>query len=426
MDRDVAIRVAALYLPVAAAVACWLRRPPGRRGIGGVLLAVAWNVATLVPLQLAAARLGWWTFPTGVGSRIPIPPELIVGWAIAWGAVPVLLHPRPRLGVLVAVAVGADVLLMPRLTPVLALGDRWIVGELVALGLCLVPGALLGWWMADDRQLGWRASLQVIAFALLIGVLLPVAIAMLTSERPPHMNIGPSGLLLQLVVLLALPGVSAVQEFVERGGGTPIPFDPPRRLVTSGVYAYVANPMQLSMALCYLAIGGMLRRWEVALVGVMSVAYAEGIARWDEDRDLAARAGERWATYRRAVRRWRPRWKPWYPADIPAARLYVADDCVECSQLGQWLAARGPAGLEVVPARTHPRAPLRRITYQPMDGMREAEGVAAVARALEHLSLGWALIGMLARLPLLVVALQWLTDASGGEPRVRVQSPSSQ
>jgi hypothetical protein len=35
------------------------------------------------------------------------------------------------------------------------------------------------------------------------------------------------------------------------------------------------------------------------------------------------------------------------------------------------------------------------------------------------------LIGMLARLPVLVVALQWLTDASG-EPRVRVQSPSSQ
>jgi protein-S-isoprenylcysteine O-methyltransferase Ste14 len=418
MDRDVAIRVAALYLPVAAAVACWLRRPPGRRLIGGVLLGIAWNVATLVPLQLAAARFDWWSFATAGGSRIPVPAELIVGWAIAWGAVPVLLNPRPRLGVLVAVAAAADILLMPRLAPVLALGDRWLAGEIVALGLCLVPGSLLGWWMADDRQLGWRASLQVIAFALLVGTLLPAAIVALTSEQPLRVHAGPSWLLLQLVFLLALPGVSAVQEFVERGGGTPIPFDPPKRLVTSGVYAYVANPMQLSMALCYLAIGGMLRSWEVALAGVMSVAYAEGIARWDEDRDLAARSGERWTTYRRAVRRWHSRWKPWYPGDIPAARLYVADDCVECSQLGRWLAARQPVGLEIVAARTHARAPLSRIIYEPMDGTREAEGVAAVARALEHLSLGWALIGMLARLPVLVVALQLFTDASGGEPRL--------
>ena len=44
-------------------------------------------------------------------------------------------------------------------------------------------------------------------------------------------------------------GLSAVQEFVTRGRGTPIPFDPPRHIVTTGVYAYVANPMQLSAVL---------------------------------------------------------------------------------------------------------------------------------------------------------------------------------
>src|SRR5215213_4294891 len=111
MDRDVAIRVAALYLPVAVAAACWLRRPPAARGRGGVVLAVAWNVAMLVPLQLVAARLGWWTFAVEGGSRVPFPIELVAGWAVAWGAVPVLLVPRPRLGVLVAVAAAADLLL---------------------------------------------------------------------------------------------------------------------------------------------------------------------------------------------------------------------------------------------------------------------------------------------------------------------------
>jgi protein-S-isoprenylcysteine O-methyltransferase Ste14 len=64
---------------------------------------------------------------------------------------------------------------------------------------------------------------------------------------------------LQVVLLLALPGVSAVLEFAERGGGTPIPFDPPVRLVTSGVYRYVANPMQLSCTLVLLAWAVVLR-----------------------------------------------------------------------------------------------------------------------------------------------------------------------
>jgi Putative protein-S-isoprenylcysteine methyltransferase len=417
MDRDVAIRVAALYLPIAAAAGCWARRPPSRRAIGGVVLAIAWNVATLVPLQLAAARFGWWQFAAEAGSSIAIPAELIVGWAVAWGALPALIAPRPRLIAIVAAAAIADVLLMPLLTPVLSLGDRWLLGEAVALAISLVPGALLAWWMADDRRLAARASLQVIAFALLAGVMLPVGIVVSTTGDTPRLHVGRSCWLLQLVVLLALPGVSAVQEFVERGGGTPIPMDPPKRLVTSGVYAYVANPMQLSMTLCLVAIGAMMGSWLVALAGVMAVVYAEGVARWDEDADLVARAGRQWAAYRRAVARWRPRWKPWYPADAAPARLYVQHDCGECSQLGQWLGARRPVGLEIVAAHSHPGASLRRITYAPTDGTGEVQGVAAVARALEHLSFGWALVGMLARLPLLVVLLQLLADASGGEPR---------
>ena len=53
-------------------------------------------------------------------------------------------------------------------------------------------------------------------------------------------------LAIQCVFLIAVPGISAAFEFAERGGGTPIPFDPPRRLVTSGIYRYCANPMQVS------------------------------------------------------------------------------------------------------------------------------------------------------------------------------------
>ena len=419
MDRALAVRVVALYLPLAAAVACWLRWPPHRRALGGLILAVGWNVATLVPLQLLAAKVGWWRFALGTGDRIPFPVELIIGWSIAWGALPILIRPRLRIVVLIAVAILADVLLMPKLHPVLSLGDQWLIGETVAVAGCLVPGTCLGWWMADDRRVGCRAALQVLTFALLAGVLLPALIISLTTSAPIALDTGPAMLLPQLAMLLAVPGLSAVQEFVERGGGTPIPFDPPKRLVTSGIYAYVANPMQLSMTLCYLAVAAMLHSWWVALASAMSVIYSEGIARWDEDHDLIERAGTGWSEYRRAVRRWFPRWKPYVRSAVAndPARLYIDSDCPECSQLGSWLLDRAPVGMCIQPARSYPGAALERITYDPGDGSSHQHGVPAVARALEHLSLGWALVGMLARIPVLVNVLQFLTDASGGEPR---------
>src|SRR5258708_27078123 len=88
-----------------------------------------------------------------------------------------------------------------------------------------------------------------------------------------------------------------------------------------------------------------------------------------------------------------------------------------CSEVGLWFARRGARQLVIVAAETHPSGALRRITYDPGDGNRTACGVEAVARALEHIHLGWALIGFALRLPLLCPLAQLLVDASGGEPR---------
>ena len=88
-----------------------------------------------------------------------------------------------------------------------------------------------------------------------------------------------------------------------------------------------------------------------------------------------------------------------------------------CRDVGQWFAARGARQLAIVPAESHTSGALTRITYDPGDGSRDATGVEAVARALEHIHLGWALAGCLLRLPVVCQLAQLLTDASGGEPR---------
>ncbi len=116
---------------------------------------------------------------------------------------------------------------------------------------------------------------------------------------------------MQCLAIPAVIGLSAVQEFVIRGGGTPVPYDPPKRLVTTGIYAYVRNPMQLSAVLLLCLLGLALQNFWLAGAGIMAHIYSAGLAGWDEDDDLHKRFGSAWTTYRRGVRAWWPRVRPW-------------------------------------------------------------------------------------------------------------------
>jgi hypothetical protein len=223
--------------------------------------------------------------------------------------------------------------------------------------------------------------------------------------------------MVQALALPALFGLSAVQEFVMRGGGTPVPFDAPRKIVTSGIYAYVANPMQLSAVVLLLMLGVILGNLWLSAAGIMAHIYSIGIAGWDEGEDLRRRFGEEWIAYRQRVPRWIPRWRPWYRDADPVASLYVSESCGMCSEVGLWFRSRNARGLSIVAAESHPGRSLTRITYEPMDGSRAATGVAALARALEHIHLGWAAIGFLLRMPGILTLAQLLVDASGGAPR---------
>jgi len=80
-------------------------------------------------------------------------------------------------------------------------------------------------------------------------------------------------------------------------------------------------------------------------------------------------------------------------------------------------------GLEIVAAEHHPSRALTRITYESSDGAYTASGIEAVARALEHVHIGWALIACVLRLPVVRPLTQIIVDASGGEPRRIAQRP---
>jgi protein-S-isoprenylcysteine O-methyltransferase Ste14 len=405
---------------MVVALGC-LHRPPQRRQMAAILVAFIWMLPSLLILQLVNLHFVFWRFHAAGGLIRGVPVDLYLGWALAWAAIPTLLMRRWPLWLVVAAMFALDLTAMPLCAPVVELTSRWVAGEALALFMVLTPAQLFARWTNDDAHLAGRAVMHVISSGMLILFVLPESIfAVLHREGWSNLQILPPGILsleLQALGLLSVMGVSAVQEFAARGGGTPIPLDPPKRLVTSGVYAYVANPMQLSCTLVITGLGLILRdRWIIA-VGVMSFIYGLGFAHWDESEDMRTRFGGQWEQYRRQVRPWWPRWRPWRDPSLPPARLYIAEGCGPCSEVRRWFAARDAVGLEIVPAELHPSRDLRRITYDPGDEAQEENGIAALARGLEHIHLGWAYLAALMRLPVICPALQLLADASGLGPR---------
>ena len=416
VDRAVVERACALYVPVCLALAGGLFARVRRGLFVAGLLGVLWCVPALLVLQRVNAYAGWWVFPGSDGPRMmTMPVELWLGWAALWGIAPVFWMQRLRLQWIVVVLAAFDLVAMPLCRVTVVLGGRWLVGEIVGVGFVLLPVLWLQRATLRGEYVRGRAVMQVLA-AGLVFLYLPAEIVFATRGGGWNVLTGwlpwQRELLLQAGFVLALPGLAAVQEFAVRGGGTPIPYDPPRRLVCTGIYRYIANPMQVSCALVMLLWAVALRsKW--MLVGpLICVVYSAGIAAWDEAADLERRFGGDWVRYRAAVRDWWPRWRPFVAVE---ATVYIARGCEPCSRVRLWLEGRAPRGLRIVDAETLPAGLIRRMWY--VCGDETVEGVRAMARALEHLHLGWALVGAAMRLPVIASGLQVFADAMGFGPR---------
>ena len=112
------------------------------------------------------------------------------------------------------------------------------------------------------------------------------------------------------------------RDFALRGRGTPAPYDPPRALVTSGLFAVVRNPMYVGVLL---AIGGM-AAWHrsdrvVAYGALVALAFHLRVILYEEPR-LAREFGAAFDAYRRAV----PRWIPARRSTPPVAAGRSRDD----------------------------------------------------------------------------------------------------
>ncbi|TGD99029.1 hypothetical protein [Methylobacterium nonmethylotrophicum] len=398
-------RALLLLLPVLLAAGLTLGLRPTPREASAAMLAFLWQVPVLLALNLLAGQAGWWSFPDAGGARVlGLPVDIWVGWAFLWGPVAALLERRMGLPALLAAAALLDAVAMPLLDSV-DLAPGWFAGEPVFLAFGLLPGLLLARWTRRDIRPLARTLVHAAGWGLYLLFALP-AVALAVEGRDwtasLHLPAGPAGWLgAAVTVLCLLAGAAAAFEFATVGHGTPVPVDPPKRVVMSGPYAYVANPMQVTsaavMALQTVHHGSPALACVTAAFLLFDSVYAAHY-----NRVHIARAMPRdWAAYKAAVPDWRIRWRPYRPG-TPLVVARTGDE-------GRRTVAGGLRLDAGIALRRRRAAGMSRLAFTCAETGIRARGVAALSRILERRSLPWAVLAWTMRMPLVLPLLQGAT-----------------
>lgn len=160
------------------------------------------------------------------------------------------------------------------------------------------------------KQVGKKVSLIVKTLAF--TVLVPGTVAVVIPSIIVKINV--SYAMVQpffpriLGLLATLAGLSiclwCFWVFINKGKGTPSPFDPPKKLVIVGLYRYVRNPMYIGIIL--IVLGEVILYSSLLLMlylGMLLVIFHIGVVYYEEPR-LKAEFGETYDKYLISVPRW--------------------------------------------------------------------------------------------------------------------------
>jgi protein-S-isoprenylcysteine O-methyltransferase Ste14 len=151
--------------------------------------------------------------------------------------------------------------------------------------LVLAPGTfdvLVPWWIS-----GWRVHAAFPGFAAIrvLGWLLIAAAVPIVLE--------------------------SFARFALQGVGTPAPVFPTRRLVVSGFYRYVRNPMYVAVVSIVLGQAMVFGDVRVLAYGMVAWLVTHLFVLFYEEPTLRRTFGVEYKNYCSHVRRWVPRLRPW-------------------------------------------------------------------------------------------------------------------
>jgi len=113
-------------------------------------------------------------------------------------------------------------------------------------------------------------------------------------------------LLLGLVFL-----IGNIVTFAKIGNGTLAPWDPPTKLVVTGMYRYVRNPMITGVMFILIAESLLTLSLYISCWAVLFIFGSVVLIPIIEEPQLEKRFGDDYRLYKRHVPRWIPRWTAW-------------------------------------------------------------------------------------------------------------------
>ena len=402
-----ALRWVLLLGPICLVIAMIRARNLSVRAQIGGLFGFLYGLPLIFITHSIAVHLGWWRYGWDALMLNGIPADIVIGGAVLFGPGLYFAFPNTRpLMMCLPIILGLHGTIFSSLEPLVYAGPFWFLGVLFVFLLAHLPAIYLARWTEENIHLPLRCALLAIMTGGMIFAILPSLIMQAMGGTWDLLSKPASavGLTLGLLAITSLIGVSANQTLCLQGQGTPIPLDPTKRLVTTGIYAYLSNPMQLSAALGWLILGAFLQNVWVMAASLMAWVFVQGMVRWHHRHDLLKRFPDGWLEYRANVSEWVPRWKPWSKT---TATLSLSAR----STLHRWSALRLDAisGLDIEWS-SDPRA-----RYDHPGNVYGFQGSSAIAAAFQHKNFAFALLG--GAWLILAVPLASLTGKMDRRPR---------
>jgi len=382
-----------------------LRQNQNKQSNWAMFYATLWVGLSLLVINFICVKIGFWEYHSPSSLPLLIPFDLYFAWTFIWGTMlTYFLKSRYIITSLLAV-LWLDLLFMPFLESygTLTLSKNWLIGELVIILLVLLPARLWAKWSIENTNVAGRALLQVLSMTILLFFIIPFTVHQyvsidldFTTKRLVYFS--------QVIFILALPALIAVRDLVKLGRGTPFPYDKTKNLVTNGVYAYMRNPIQWSMAVLFIPLSLFFKSPIFLLGTLVSIIYSFSVANIQEGSDMRLRFGNPWLSYKRNTPVFRFLWKP---NSIGFATIYFKKDCSYCQDVKEWFVKRNPINLSFKDASDH----MKQVTYID-NNQNEMSSVLALSYAFGHVNLVYASLGWIIRFPGICFLLQLIVDAT--------------
>lgn len=170
--------------------------------------------------------------------------------------------------------------------------------------------------VASSRHAAWnglKTLLQVICFWMLALVVFPCVVMQAFDELVWPQPGWTTWLGVSLLTVCSVLGLASAYWMVRQGDGTPLPLDQTNRLVVTGPYRFVRNPMAISGLGQGVAIALIFQSLPVLVYCALGGCMWQFVVRPLEEHDLANRFGKAYSQYQRQVGCWLPSWPGFEP-----------------------------------------------------------------------------------------------------------------